>query len=534
MKLTDIEILQIHELCNALVDERLAESQQAQLSQWLDTSEQAREIYFRVMSLSASLAEYASEMQTDSACKPEPQIIPFHRKRSFRLMTAALAAAACVAWGLFILYRPATGLPRQEDLADSEPQSGGFVARVSGAQHCVWKGTAKFQPGDALQRGQMLELLEGIAEITFDCGAQVILQGPAALDVVSAWEATLDSGGLKATVPPQAIGFRVHHKSVEVVDLGTEFSMVADAGGDAEVHVLKGAIEVSPAGEEEVSPSVMRENESRRFGKNRKTARKDFANRQLRLAQPAPLERWKRRVNFAHWTFDDIKEGILKAETVGLRGSFDANSASAPLSEGRWNHALHFDGQGMITAAAPALSKSSSRAVAFWVRVPENAQLSDSHAMVAWPMQSKKYGNRPLEIGWNRNPNQGPIGALRTELGKIYAMGATPLRDGHWHHVAVVFQPISAGDGPVQITQYVDGRLEGSTIRALKIKHLVSDADASLDILWLGSTPSKHSKRHFRGDIDELFVTDRALSQPEIVSLMTQNHLPRVDLSFNN
>ena len=525
MNLSDNEILEVYEMCSALADERLAPAQQNRLGEFLKSSDEARAIYFHSISLSASLADYAAEMQTDA---PAPNV----RRVFFPTWAGgALAAAACAALGVFILNKPATPsqIPRDE-IADAEMQSGALVARITGARDCAWAGALKIAPGDVVRRGQQLDLAGGRAEITFDCGAQIVLEGPALLDVVSAWETTLVRGGLKATVPLQAIGFRVHHKSVEVVDLGTEFSMVADAGGDAEVRVLKGAVEVSPLIDEENASIVLKESETRRFGKNRKDARGDFESRHARLAQATKLDRWNQRVNFAHWSFDEAKNGIFQGESSGLDGVFDTSPAKMELTDGRWNKALHFDGHNAISASAPGISHPAARAVAFWIRVPEDAQLSDSHAMVAWPVHSKKFGNRALEIGWNRNPNQGPLGALRTELGKIYAVGATPLRDGKWHHVAVAFVPINSGDGPLQVTQYVDGRLEGTTMRSIKIKGATETG--ATDVVWLGRTPGKHNKdkAHFRGDMDELFITDRALSQPEIVSLMTFNAMPRFEL----
>src|SRR6185369_7470491 len=101
--------------------------------------------------------------------------------------------------------------------------------------------------GDRLLRNQRLEIAKGLAEITFDSGAQVVLEGPATFDLKSAWEATLNRGTLKASVPPQAIGFRISNPSVEIVDLGTEFTMSADASGVAEVLVLKGQVEAQPS-----------------------------------------------------------------------------------------------------------------------------------------------------------------------------------------------------------------------------------------------------------------------------------------------
>lgn len=526
MNLSDREVLELHELCSALADERLAPAQQRRLGEFLNSSDEARAIYFRSIALSASLAEYAGEMQTDA---PAPRA---RRTAPKTWVLAAVAIAACAVFGFFVFLQHPGSIPAAEDSADSEMQTGALVARITGARDCVWRGTANFLPGDAVRHGEQLDLAAGIAEITFDSGAEIRVEGPAVLQVVSAWEAALQQGGLKAKVPPQAVGFRVHHKAVEVVDLGTEFSMVADAAGEAEVHVLKGAVEVSPMGEEENTPIVLRENETRRFGKGRKAGKSDFTSQHSRLAQSTTLDRWGQRVNFSHWSFDESSDGAFKDESSRLPATFDPAPSGATSAEGRWSGALHLDGRHALSAPVPGISHPASRAVAFWVRVPEEAKLSDAHAIVAWQMRSKKFGNRPLQIGWNRNPNQGPIGALRTELGKIYAVGATSLRDGNWHHIAVAFAPIGSGDGPLQVTQYVDGRLEGSTARAIKTKRLAPDAGA-VDVVWLGRSPGKHNrdKGQFRGDLDELFITDRALSQPEIVTLMMQNALPRLEVT---
>lgn len=533
MNLSDAEIIEVHELCGALADECITDAQSVRLTALLNASEEARHIYFHAVSLSASLSEYANEMQSDEETVPVSHHV--HRVNFRAWAVGVLAAAACVALGLYVFYQKPESQPSvHEELADADLQSGALVARITGAKDCVWSGTDKPAPGAPVHRSQHLELAGGIAEITFDCGAKIMLEGPAALDAESAWQATLLRGALKAVVPPQAIGFRVHHASVEVVDLGTEFSMVADAAGEADVRVLKGSIEVAPTNGEDAAPTVMKESESRRFGKVRKNERRDFDDLHARLAKATALDRWNQRTSYAHWSFNDVSGGVFKAEVSGLTGTREARlesgNAGALLTSGRWDKALRFDGTTVITAHVPSLSKSAARTLAFWVRVPEDAQLSDAHAMVAWQARNKKLGNRALQIGWNRNPNQGALGALRTDLGKIYAVGATSLRDGRWHHVAIVFIPIASEEGPVHVAQYVDGKLEGTTVKAIKMKRAAQDASKA-DMLWLGRAPGKREKGHFRGDMDELFVADRALSPAEIVLLMTENQPPRMDVT---
>ena len=58
------------------------------------------------------------------------------------------------------------------------------VAWLVNAQNCTWARPDQ-QPGRNMQAGKSLRLERGLAEIEFDCGARVILQGPAGLELLS-------------------------------------------------------------------------------------------------------------------------------------------------------------------------------------------------------------------------------------------------------------------------------------------------------------------------------------------------------------
>ena len=199
--------------------------------------------------------------------------------------------------------------------------------------------------------------------------------------------------------------------------------------------------------------------------------------------------------------------------------------------------ALRFDGSLFAKASFPGLSGATTHTITFWARVPEDAQLSDAYSMVTWGLQSKKLGSRHVGINWNNRPEEGPLGALRTDFRGGRAIGTTPLRDGRWHHIAVVFAP--GGDhAPVQVRQYVDGRLESSTITpdAMRGEARASNRKAMTDltdVLWLGCRLGVDGQRNarFRGELDELFVADRALEPNEIVGLMRNNQLPAAALA---
>lgn len=526
MNLTDEMILELSALCNALADGVATEAQRERLAQILSESEAARQFYVRFMSLSASLHDYADEMQTDEAAAPVAHVRIVPPAVLFWTLSS-LTAAALVVLALWLAH-----LSRRNSGGDNlatETDKDEFVARLTGAKDCAWSSAEHPQAGEPLRRGQRVELTAGMAEITFDSGARVVLEGPALLNVGSAWDAALHRGTLQATVPTEAIGFRVSHPAVEVVDLGTEFSMVADESGATEVFVTKGAVEAAPRGSTNGAALVLRETESRRFVRGGVTDVRDGAQKFKRLARPAQFQRTAPPANFVHWSFDETGgEGAMAQANSVMARPFNLRfEGAAARADGRWQGALRFDGQLAATASFPGLSRHSAHTIAFWVKVPADAPLSESGAMVAWPFADN--AARATRICWNRNPAQGPLGALRVESDRGLVVGTRPLRDGQWHHIAVVFvPPPNRATAPLQVKPYVDGRLESlSARRSAKRRNKVVEQSEPEDLLVLGRSAAKsHSAtERFRGALDELFIADRALSPMEIQRLIHENRL---------
>jgi ferric-dicitrate binding protein FerR (iron transport regulator) len=531
MSLTDQETLELNELCNAVVDGTLTDAQRARLTEWLAASELARHYYVRAMALSASLCSYASEMQVEA-----PDAVPSRKILHLGVGSwlGYLAAAACLVLAFYILtQRPV----RNSSGANS--QAGEYVARLTGAKDCRWaNGGPLTRPGSYLRKGQKLELAAGFAEITFDSGAQVVLEGPASLDLNSAWDATLRRGTLKANVPTEAMGFRISNPSVQVVDLGTEFTMIADSSGAADVLVLKGMVETSSHDSAGQRTIVLHENQSRHFARSGISKVSDPEEKFARVALPVPLDHFAPVTQYVHWSFDEEGGDFLKADTFGepleafnaqLQEVSDAVLQSI-RTQGRWQRALRFNGHLFAKGAFPGISGNASHTIAFWVKVPEDVQLRSAYAMVAWSANSQKLGSHPVHIGWNRNPTEGTVGVLRTDYGGGFALGATPLRDGRWHHVAVVFVPGEDKDTPVEVKQYVDGRFEGEgkpSPPGTEISEKFREQNASTigDTIWLGCRIGLNGPRRdrFRGELDELCVADRALAPQQIVHLMKGN-----------
>jgi hypothetical protein len=123
--------------------------------------------------------------------------------------------------------------------------SGANVAWLVNAQNCQWAG-ALGQPGRDMRAGKLLRLERGLAEVEFDKGARVILQGPAGMELVSGSAARLVYGTITVRVPGPARGFTVLSPRGKVVDLGTEFGLSVGQRGETTVHVFTGEVEAIP------------------------------------------------------------------------------------------------------------------------------------------------------------------------------------------------------------------------------------------------------------------------------------------------
>jgi ferric-dicitrate binding protein FerR (iron transport regulator) len=534
MSLSDPELLELNALCNALIDGIISDTERQRLEDLLRASDEARRFYVRAMALSASLMHYAGEMQAEAPDirVTKPRVV---RPPAWIWFGGPLAAAAALVFAFWLGWTkdrgavPAVRLANAEAPAENEEG----IARLSGAKDCHWSGPA-IRPGEDLHPGQQIKLDSGFAEITFDSGAQVTLEGPAELDLDSAWEAVLQKGTLKAAVPAEAIGFRVANASVNVVDLGTEFSMVADEAGATEVFVLKGAVEttaVDSAGNE-AHPVVLREKQARRFARAGGADVRDRESKFERLMRKVALERFSRPVNYVHWSFDEATGDVAAASVPGFEAKLEGSAANLAgiHTGGRFEHALKFDGEVSAKAAFPGLGQKAPRTVAFWINVPAEESLPEAGAILAWPLWKAAHS---VNIGWNRDATLGVLGALRTDAGRSTVVGTSSLRDGRWHHLAIVFSGKARSekpdnldkDGGWQLRQYVDGRLETPSYKHTAHRPRLSppsQLSVAEDTLWIGRSVDDDGAR-FRGLLDELFIADAALTPLEIRHLMREN-----------
>ena len=109
-------------------------------------------------------------------------------------------------------------------------------------------------------------------------------------------------------------------------------------------------------------------------------------------------------------------------------------------------------------------------------------------------------------------------GSLRAEVEGGYIYGTTPVNDGKWHHIAVVFE----NDGTPNIADavlYVDGLRDAT---AAAVPREINTAD--MHDISIGAFVAM-APRYLQGQIDEVRVYSRALTDAEIGQMYLANAL---------
>lgn len=117
------------------------------------------------------------------------------------------------------------------------------VATLSLAQQALWEGS-QLELGQALVEGETISLQEGSARISVGFGAELVTKAPCSLTFISRNRVRLHEGQVAVDVAPWAKGFTVVTEDVDVVDLGTTFTVSASPGTKTEATVLKGVVRV--------------------------------------------------------------------------------------------------------------------------------------------------------------------------------------------------------------------------------------------------------------------------------------------------
>ena len=223
---------ELTDLAMRFIDGRATDEEAAALSRELATNAESRRSYLRLARLHAALAteeDQLADFVPLSTAHPAPA--------GFTRWVWAIGAMAAVAAIAFLF--PLRGPP-------ASPDGPEIVASFGEMRDCRWVSAGEnARPGDAVTRGQRLQLSSGSAVLRFTSGAEVTLLGPCIFEATSGNGAFLTLGQIKARADtPASKGFTVNTRTAQVVDVGTEFVTAVAPDGQSRVDVTSGEVYV--------------------------------------------------------------------------------------------------------------------------------------------------------------------------------------------------------------------------------------------------------------------------------------------------
>jgi hypothetical protein len=211
-----------------------------------------------------------------------------------------------------------------------------------------------------------------------------------------------------------------------------------------------------------------------------------------------------------YWRFDEEQGSIASNDGVDpVNEGVLMNMGNEDWIAGYQGNALAFDGidDFVETSSFQGITGMQSRTCSAWIKTDAVGDI------LSWG--SNETGRRWLVL-LNGSTTQGIEGALRVAIVGGYAIGTTDLRNGNWHHIAVVL----ADDGSTDVSEiqfYVDGQPDLiSQTQPLPID------TADTEPVRIGVRPPGTTDLYFQGLIDEVRIYNRALSGAEIMNLANQ------------
>lgn len=446
----------------------------------------------RLLAIEREQIRQQAMKQAAAGHKPHVLVIP---RAAIWLATAAMIGL--VVWLGMTLESGNSTVPTQ--IAEVEPVAPPqIVATIDASSDAVWAEPAVASVG--LQLGVTAELLSGVAEIKFDKGAVVLVQGPATITPTSDNALQLGTGQLVAEVPPSAVGFEVDTRFGLVRDFGTEFGVSVDPAAGMKTQVYQGEIGVMARdGRNELGEMTrLLKNEAAAIhaGKAQVVIDEPVASRYLRRdeftlitkANPSPAERWqahlyklKRESNLiAHLGFSN---GQMQLKQGPAGESFEATWVAGKVIPIPGNHegfqAMRLEGfpeQGIDLQVADHPGYDKLTLIA-WARV--EPQVNRTNAPLLHHGRKDMPKSTP---NWQLRPDLDAIHVNQfAQAGTTHSAGrVSATLDGivweQWHCYAVV---LDARTG--QCEHYLDGRWVGSG-------ELVQKVPLKLDGLRIAST----------------------------------------------
>lgn len=507
----------------AYCNESISPEAFAQFEKALMESEEFRFLTRRYLTMDAHLYRGAEKTILMEQAWAEPT--PISRPKSNKWIPWAAAAGLVffIGTGLGGFFIGGGG---NNEVADQH-DDGIAVIEYSVDAEWVSSDDVSLAAGSILSPGP-LQLESGHAQIEFYNGAEVILEGPVDLELISVNEVLCRTGKLRAFVPENARGFTVTSSQFELVDLGTEFGVEMGKTGEAKVQVFDGEVELYPPDGQRAPHHLTRlpGGSGISFSSTGEKAAirsqsKDFLSfeelhQRDREVKERRFQLWKKwnsevisdpRLLF-HYDFEKDGSTLVDRSIAATHGRI----IGSERSHGRWadKGALEFKRPGdRVRIEVPG--EFDQLTLSAWVRM--DARTGRTQALLLTD------GYEPGRAHWQISPEGNLRLGMRlfSESEKMKASGYGspvlfgPKRIGTWSFICTVYDR-TAGD----VSHFINGR-------EVSRETLQSDSTIQLGAAEIGNwgmpyerTEKQYSIRNFVGKIDTVSAWKTALTADEI------------------
>lgn len=542
-------------LLGELVDGRLNADELERLRARLAEDPQALETYTKWMHLHALLSldlQHASDLSFTQpigsgriATRSTQNFVNAGGRRRWWIGAAFAAVAASI---LFVIalwpghgadktHRTAATTQLSPGVAynpadDFNRMSADSVAVLANVADAIGPGVAELTVGSPVGQGRFV-IDSGLVQLEFLSGANVVIEGPAELDLKSSQLIVCHRGKLRVRVPEQAKGFSVDTPHYRAVDLGTEFGVSVGDRDATEVHVFQGEVEVFglEKGRPKINPSAP---ETLRIGAGLRTsgdghedrttadsAKFVDAERMLQIlsqegrkrysAWQEQCKRWQTDSHtVVYYNLDGHKPSsrVLQNKSASKLDSLNGAIVGCRWTEGRWpgKQALEFKGvEDRVRLNIPGEFRSIT--LSCWIRIDGfdrrlgSIFLTDGHDVGEAHWQFTDSGQ--LLLGVKADPQQSQE--------YLSASVLKPTDLGRWVHIACVYD-----DEKLEVSHYLDGERVYSFPITKRIPLHFGPVELGN---WVPQDLKNDRIRNLNGRVDEFLLLDRSMSDDEIHDL---------------
>ncbi len=490
---------------------------------------------------------------TRSASTDRQSQAPSHNSRTVAQNLLLIAASVLVALGVAYAWpSSANKNKRAAPIASARTQpalNAPSPAILSRLADCVWEnGMKPLRVGENISAGTTIELKSGLAQLVFESGAEVVLEGPCRLRIDNSMLCRLFSGNVSAEVPHRAAGFTIRGPAAEVIDLGTRFGFSVGAAGNSEVHVFQGEVisrQLDERGDVVGKEFHLKKNQAVLFPGEKKQAQRLAANEAKFALEVKPLWRQDKIQplvvdrNIALWlradhgVQTDKKNRVIAWQDLALGSNRISNDAFQPDQKARPQYvldglnghaAIRFDGAATYLTTMPVTTTNDQTIVVVF----QHAQPKANGVRIGG--QIINYNGPPsrylpdvqspgvLQLGEKIDSWDGPMASVaakafvgRDSRGADISAGGVVSKALGYSHPRVVTYVYDNTDNVSSL--YVDGNV------VAKSSAPTSVAVTSRKVI------GKHGifdQWYFRGELGELVIFNAALRPTEVKEVSRQ------------